>query len=51
VPSAERADKVAAMTSGLVDVDTTAPLQANTLGMISDVVLPDRGGPRIITEC
>jgi hypothetical protein len=32
-------------------VDTTGPLLANTLGMISDVVLPERGGPRIMTEC
>src|ERR1700691_4981018 len=50
-PSPERAAEVASSTSGLVDVDTTGPLLANTLGMISDVVLPERGGPRIMTEC
>jgi hypothetical protein len=50
-PSAERAVEVACMTSGLVDVDTTGPLLAKIFGMISDVVLPERGGPRTITEC
>ena len=50
-PKVERAAAVASSTSGFVDVDTTAPLAASTFGMTSDVVFPDRGGPRIITEC
>ncbi len=50
-PSPDRAATVASSTSGLVDVDTTGPLLAITLGMINDVVLPERGGPRIMTEC
>ena len=33
------------MTSGLVDVETTAPVAQRMLGMMSDVVFPDRGGP------
>ncbi len=41
VPSADRATEVASMTSGLVEVDTTGPLLANTFGMINDVVFPD----------
>jgi hypothetical protein len=51
LPRSDRDARVASTTSRLVDVDTTGPLLANTLGMISDVVLPERGGPRIITEC
>ena len=42
---------VASSTSGLVDVDTTGPLLAITLGMINEDVFPERGGPRIITDC
>ncbi len=51
VPRRDRAATVASSTSGLVDVDTTGPLLAITLGMIRDDVFPERGGPRIITDC
>ena len=42
---------VASSTSGLVEVDTTGPLLASTLGMINEDVFPERGGPRIMTDC
>ena len=51
VPSCERAPIVASTTSGLVDVEITAPGDAITLGMIKEVVFHDRGGPRTITDC
>src|ERR1700694_5043699 len=49
-PSWLRAPAVAMRTSGLVDVDTTAPGAAATDGVTVDVVLPERGGPRISAE-
>ena len=37
--------RVARITSGFVDVDTTGPVCASTAGMITPLVFPDRGGP------
>ena len=48
-PDRRRAAAVASSTSGLVDVETTAPGADNTLGMINDDVFPDRGGPSTST--
>ena len=45
-PEVRLRDAVAAMTSGLVEVSTTAPGALRTLGMITLDVLPDRVGPR-----
>lgn len=45
VPRWLRATWVAARTSAFIDVDTTAPGAYATLGMITDWVLPDPGGP------
>ena len=42
---------VARSTSGLVDVDTTAPGAPSTVGTTIDDVLPDRGGPSTSTAC
>ena len=50
-PTRDRASTVASRTSGLVEVETTEPLLDTTLGMINDDVFPERGGPRIITDC
>jgi hypothetical protein len=44
-PNRSRHPAVASSTSGLVEVDTTAPACARTAGIITLVVLPDRGGP------
>ena len=41
-----RAAAVAPRTSGLVEVETTAPEAAKTLGMTRDDVFPERDGPR-----
>ncbi len=43
---ARGAATVASSTSVLVEVETTAPLAASTLGMINEVVLPERGEDR-----
>jgi hypothetical protein len=48
-PSSMRAFIVARITSGLVDVLTTAPEAAISAGIMIALVLPLRGGPRIIT--
>ena len=45
VPRWLRATWVAARTSAFIEVDTTAPGAYATLGMITDWVLPDPGGP------
>ena len=42
---------VASITSGLVDVETAAPEQAISAGIITALVFPDRGGPSTITAC
>jgi hypothetical protein len=50
LPSCQRAWMVAASTSGLVEVETTAAGASRTQGMTMVEVLPDRGGPRIIMD-
>jgi hypothetical protein len=45
LPIRDRASAVAAATSGLVEVHTAAPELARTVGMITPLVFPDRGGP------
>jgi hypothetical protein len=50
LPRFQRCHNVAAITSGLVDVDTTAAGASRTQGMTRAVVLPERGGPRTITD-
>ena len=49
-PRCQRAWMVAAITSGLVEVDTTAAGASRTQGMTIDEVFPDRGGPRTIMD-
>ena len=49
-PTSRRAGVVAASTSGFVDVLTTAPRAASTLGMMTDEVLPERDGPSTSVE-
>jgi hypothetical protein len=44
-PSRDRAGTVAWATSALVDVLTAGPACAINAGMITPLVLPDRGGP------
>ena len=48
-PTSERAATVARITSGLVEVAITAPDAPSTAGIITALVLPERGGPRTIT--
>ena len=44
-PSRTRTGAVASITSGLVEVETTAPLASKRLGMTREDVFPERGGP------
>jgi hypothetical protein len=44
-PSRALARAVARATSGLAEVTTAGPMYADTAGMITPLVLPDRGGP------
>ncbi len=48
-PTSARPAIVARITSGFVDVLTTAPEAAISAGIITALVFPLRGGPRIIT--
>ena len=48
-PISDRAARVARITSGLVEVLIAAPQQAISAGIMIALVLPLRGGPRIIT--
>ncbi len=50
-PTWSRAANVAAMTSGLVEVETTGPGATSAFGITRVVVLPDRGGPRTSMPC
>ncbi len=50
-PIRPRTAEVAATTSGLVEVDTTGPAAAKRLGMTTDEVFPERGGPSTSMEC
>src|SRR5205085_7847876 len=51
VPRRLREPAVISITSGLVEVLTTARGAVRTTGMTRDEVLPDRGGPRTSTQC
>jgi len=48
-PSRERRRLVACHTSGLVEVETAGPACESSAGMITALVLPDRGGPKSST--
>src|SRR5579862_9438910 len=50
-PGPLRLERVAARTSGFVEVTTAGPGAAMTLGIATALDLPERGGPSTSTAC